>query len=118
MSKFKTALVLSTGLMLGSGHQAQANLTQKMLSPVIEYQCKQELKQSKTWKVATFLMSDASKEKMQSNVCQCVGKHAVDDVKATDVLKASISEDAKNQLVRQAVLNSVKGCVSEVISTP
>lgn len=94
---------------------AQSTFTQKILQPVIEYECKQELESSKTWKVATFLMSSEKQTKVEKNVCQCVGKHAMDDIKATDVLKASIGEDAKNSLIKQVVMNSVKGCVAEVL---
>jgi hypothetical protein len=114
MVKVATAIVL-TNLIALSFNSANATITQKLLKPVIESQCKQELATSKTWKVATILMSSSNQEKMQNNVCQCVGQHAMDDVKTTDVLKASISEEAKNTLIKQAVINSVKGCVAEVL---
>lgn len=94
---------------------AQSTFTQKLLQPVIEYECKQELESSKTWRVATFLMSSENQTKAENNVCQCVGKHAMDDMSAKDILKASLDESAKNTLIRKTVLNSVKGCVTEVL---
>lgn len=116
MSNNKTAiLIFSMSLMLGNMTHAQSTFTQKLLQPVIEYECKQELESSKTWKVAIFLMSSENQTKVEKNVCQCVGKHAMDDMSAKDVLKASLDETAKNKLIAQAVSNSLKSCVAEFI---
>lgn len=116
MSNSKTAiLIFSMSLIIGNMAHAQSTFTQKLLQPVIEYQCKQELESSKTWKVATFLMSTDNQSKVEKNVCQCVSKHAMDDMSAKDVLKASLDESAKNKLIAQAVSNSLKGCLAEFI---
>ena len=92
---------------------AEMSLTQKMLKPVIEYQCVAELKDSKIWTASTYFMLDANKSKLQSEVCGCIGEHALENVPAKTLLHATVSEDAKNQLVKQAMLNSLKGCMFE-----
>lgn len=95
--------------------QSDMSLTQKALKPVIAYQCGQELKESKIWKVSTYLMQDSNKAKLEHNVCNCVGEKALKDIPATTLLKATVSEEAKNQVARQAVANSLKGCVQELV---
>ncbi|MFV5491143.1 hypothetical protein [Acinetobacter sp. ASP199] len=92
---------------------ADISLTQKALKPVIVYQCGQELKDSTVWKVSTYLMQDANKAKLQHNVCDCVGEHALKDVPTSTLLKATVNEEVKNQLARQAVANSLKGCIAD-----
>jgi|SRR5690606_13205589 len=94
---------------------ADMNLAQKALKPVIAYQCGQELKQSKLWKVSTYLMQDNNKARLERNVCDCVGEKALSDVPTSTLLKATVNEEAKNQLARQAVANSLKGCAQELI---
>lgn len=100
-----------------STHSAHANvsITQKLLMPVVELKCKSELNDSKTWKVATFLMSSTKQEKLQKNICGCVSKHAMDDMTAKDVIKATISDEAKDKLVSEAVKNSLKGCATQFV---
>ena len=82
---------------------------------MIAYQCGQELKDFTVWKVSTYLMQEANKAKLEHNVCDCVGKHALKDVPTSTLLKATVNEEAKNQLARQAVANSLKGCVQELV---
>ncbi|ATO20080.1 hypothetical protein BS636_10635 [Acinetobacter sp. LoGeW2-3] len=114
MKKYIMALSVA-GLAFWTNSHADMSLTQKALKPVIAYQCGQELKDSKVWKVSTFLMQDANKAKLEHNVCNCVGEKALKDIPATTLLKATVNEEAKNQLARQAVANSLKGCVQELM---
>lgn len=92
---------------------AEMSLTQKMLKPVIEYQCVVELKDSKIWNASTYFMLDANKNKLQSEVCGCIGEYALENVPTKTLLQATVSEEAKNKLVKQVVLNSLKGCMFE-----
>lgn len=89
------------------------SMTQKLLKPVVEYQCAAELKDSKLWKASTYFMLDANKTKLQTETCACIGEHALENVPAKTLLQATISDDVKNQLVRQAMINSLKGCLLE-----
>ena len=103
-----------TGL-IGCDSHADVSVMQKALKPLIEYECEQELKASKVWKASTFLMQDSNKVQLEAKVCGCVGEHALKDVPAKTLLKTTVSEEAKNELTRQAVANSLKGCVAELI---
>ena len=95
--------------------QAETSLAQKALKPVIEYQCGQELKDSKLWKASTYFMQPKNKAALEADVCECVGEQALKDVPTTTLLKATISEEAKNALTRQAISNTLKGCIGEFI---
>ena len=44
---------------------ADTSMTQKALKPLIEYQCGQELKDSKVWKMGTYFMAEANKQHLQ-----------------------------------------------------
>ena len=96
-------------------HSASPSLTQKMLKPVIAYQCQQELNDSKLWTAASWLMTDAKKKTTQDSICACVSENALHDLGAKDVALALVNEDEKNRLVRKAVLNSLKGCAQTVL---
>lgn len=91
------------------------NLSQKLLKPIIAIQCASELEDSKLWKGAAFFMSAQQKKDNQKAICECVSEHAMDNMKATDLIKAALSESEKNKLVNQAVMNSIRGCVADVL---
>lgn len=113
--KRRLRLFLTCSIVLLTGQAcADSTLAQRALKPVIQYQCENELKQSKVWKVSTYLMSDLNKQKLQNEVCDCVSKNALNDIPAKDLVKATVSEEAKNELAKKAVLNSVKACVLEL----
>ena len=94
-----------------SAHATQQSAAVKMLKPVIERQCKTELKDSMVWKASTFLMTEGNKKQFEAEVCQCVGENALNDVTVTEMTQALVSENAKNQLIRKATVNSIKSCV-------
>ncbi|OTG72412.1 hypothetical protein B9T26_10340 [Acinetobacter sp. ANC 4169] len=92
-----------------------STLTQKMLKPVIEQSCKSELKDSKVWKTAAFFMNSEQQSTTQKQICGCVSDHALNDVSVKDLALASVNEAAKNSLIKQAVVNSVKGCAQDAL---
>lgn len=92
-----------------------STLTQKMLKPVIEQGCKSELNDSKVWQSAAFFMSSEQQTTVQKQICGCVGEHALQDISAKELAMASMSESAKNSLIKQAVVNSVKGCAQDAL---
>ena len=88
---------------------------QTMLQPVIEQQCQRELKSSKVWRTASLLLSEAKQKNAQQSICGCVGKNALKDVSNQDLVMASVNEDSKNKVIRQAVMNSLTNCAQEVL---
>lgn len=87
----------------------------KMLKPVIVQSCNNELKQSKFWQTAAFFMSTARQAGLEKEICKCVSEHALDHVATQDLLRASIDKSAKEHLIQQAVLSSIKGCAARVL---
>ena len=96
--------------------EKNVTLSQKMLTPVIEYQCSQELKSAKAWKAATFFMQAEQQKEIQKSVCQCVSKHALDDVASKDLMLAAVNETEKNKLIKKAVFNSIRGCAQQALN--
>ena len=119
MVKKRLCWVLVAGLVIGSMSVFATNqdhsLTQKMLKPVLEQSCKSELNDSKIWQSAALFMSSERQSSVQKQICGCVSDNALKDVSAKDLAMASFSEEAKNSLIKQAVLNSVKGCAQEAL---
>lgn len=111
---FKLAAVaVCSTLLLGCVGTAVS--PQKVLKPVVNYQCHQELQNSKLWKVTSFVIGQEKRQVWQNQACECVSENALKDVPAETLLKATVNEDAKNELIRQAIANSLKGCVAELI---
>lgn len=106
-------LVLCACVYPNIGYTKTESVAQKMLKPLIEKQCVDELQTSKVWQASSLLWSKAQQTKAQNRVCTCVGENALNDVSSKEVLMASVNEDVKNKLIRQAVLNSLKGCAQE-----
>ncbi|RKG50979.1 hypothetical protein D7V64_11925 [Acinetobacter cumulans] len=104
-------LLMSMFFSVTSVQAASQSMAVKMLKPVIERQCITELKDSNVWKASTFLMTDHNKKQFEAEVCQCVGDNALNDVTVNEITQALLSEEAKNQLIRKATLNSIKNCV-------
>ena len=108
--------VLTAGLSSAAMAEKSQSLSQKMLKPVIEYQCGQELNASKVWKGASMFMSAVQKKDNQTAICQCVSEHAMDDMTAKDLMTAAVSESEKNKLISKAVLNSLRGCAQQALN--
>lgn len=111
--RFKVAsfILLSFNLLAMTEVHANMTVTQKLLQPVIQYQCDIELNESKLWKVSTYLMTAPNKAQLQKEVCACVSINALNDISTQDLLKATLSEEAKNAVAKQAALNSVRACI-------
>ena len=108
------ALALGTW-MLSNQVNAATGVTQKVLQPMIQKQCQQELNQSKAWQVSVMFMAAAKKQKAQQSICHCVSEHAMDQVSAQELMAAGLSEDAKAKLTKRMVVNSVKGCAEDIL---
>lgn len=108
--------VLTVGFSSAAMAEKSQSISQKMLKPVIEYQCGQELNASKVWKGASMFMSAAQKKDNQTAICQCVSEHAMDEMTAKDLMIAAVSESEKNKLISKAVLNSLRGCVQQALN--
>ena len=113
-------LALMFGLAACSANQSdeqQKTISQKVLKPVIAHQCKSELVKSKLWKASTLFLSDDTQTQIKDQACECVSEHALDDVSTSTMLKATVSSTTKDELVRQAVMNSLSGCLQDTLKT-
>ena len=90
-------------------------LTQKLLKPVVVYQCGVELEETRLWKVSTALLGEEKKNQLQTQICGCVCENALKDIPATTLLHAVVDEQVKKQVVQQGVLNTLKGCVVDEV---
>ena len=115
--KFLTALTLLTILPItvACAETDSHTIRQKMLKPLIELQCQSELKSSKIWKAASIFWNDSEQKHAQQKICGCVGENALEDVSNKDLVIASVNEETKNKVIRQAVVSSLKGCAQEVL---
>ena len=116
-SIFASSITFLAAVLISSAASAdKSSLSQRMLKPVIEYQCSQELNSSKIWKGAALCMSAKQKKDSQAAICQCVSEHAMDDIGAKDLMTAAVNETEKNKLISKAVLNSMRGCAQQVLN--
>ena len=91
--------------------KTDTGLTQKLLKPVVVYQCGAELEATRLWKVSTALLGEEKKNQLQTKICGSMGDNALKDIPATLLLHAAVDEQVKKQVVQQGVLNTLKGCV-------
>lgn len=112
--------IFAVALLIGSvavfATNKNSTLTQKMLKPVVEQACKSELNDSKIWQSAALFMSVERQGSVQKQICGCVSDNALNDVSAKELVMASVNEAAKDSLIQQAVLNSVKGCAQAALN--
>ena len=113
--KLLTALMLILPITVACA-DSNKSMTQKMFKPLIELQCANELKSSKIWQASAFLWSSTQQNQAQEKICACVSDNALNDIPATELLKATVSESAKDSLVQKAVMNSLKGCAKEALN--
>ena len=112
----KMLSITVASLLLSMSASAAPSLTQKMLKPVIAYQCQQELQQSKIWRTASWLMTAEQKQSNQASICGCVSDNAMNEMGAKDLALALVNEAEKDKLVRKAVVNSLKGCIAAAVN--
>lgn len=121
VKKLLTLAVVMLGVLSGcnstdsNGHNT--TLSQKMLRPVIAHECQSELTKSKVWKASSLFLAAETQNQIKDQACTCVSQHALDDVATSQILKATVSETAKKELVRQAVVNSLSGCLQDTLQT-
>lgn len=96
--------------------QQHKTISQKMLRPVIAHECQSELVKSKVWKASSLFLSSDRQNQIKEQACTCVSEHALDDVSTGTMLKATVSKATKEELVRQAVLNSLSGCLQDTLT--
>lgn len=113
MLKMKSRVVLLALFFNVVSVHANANmtLTQRVLKPVIQYQCEQEVDQSNIWKMATYLMNADHKKQLKQDTCDCVSDHALKDIPAKELAKAVVDDKAKEEVIQKAMMNSLKSCV-------
>jgi hypothetical protein len=115
MSKFLKITVMGLASTFMWGCAARSVDPQTVLQPVVKYQCHQELKTSKVWKAMTLLVGETKQQEWQNQACECISENALKDVPTETLLKATVNEDTKNELIRQAIANSLKGCMAELV---
>ena len=111
----KSVVLFISSVLISACSNAEMTLTQRTLKPVIEYQCAKELKASKFWTASTYFMQDKNKAELEKDVCSCVGEHALKDIPASTLLKATLDEAVKSKITQQAIANSLTGCMSEFL---
>jgi len=109
----KKVLLVAVAMQLTACASTDQSMTQKVMKPLIKSQCASELNDSKLWKMTSLVLDASEKQRLQGEICECVGENALNDVPAKDVAHAMVDEDAKKVLVKQAVVNSLKACVLE-----
>ena len=107
-------LIIGVVIFAYTGNQKQSTV-QRILKPVIELQCGNELKASKLWQASALFLSTEQQNHVQEKICGCVSENALNHVPTQDLLMATVNENAKNTLVQQALINSLKGCVQEAL---
>lgn len=118
--KYRLILVsiftLNTGFLITGCTDANNDMSvaKKILKPVINSQCAQELDQSKVWNISTYLMTESNKQQFRKEVCECVAEHALTDIPSKDLLRSMIDENVKDQVIQKAVLNSAKACILQM----
>ena len=95
--------------------ESDRSLLRKALDKAVELKCQSELQQSAIFKGARFLMTEEAAENSKQQICACVGENALNDVQGTQILKATFNEEEKNQLVKQAIVNSLRHCTLGVL---
>lgn len=111
----KHLIVFVGAFLTCSSAMAGQTLAQKVLAPVIRYQCHEQLDGSRLWQASTFLLQLHKKQKLANQVCDCVAGNALNDIKTTDLAKVLVSEETKRQVSYQAVKNSLSICVPKLL---
>ena len=107
-------LIIGIVIFVYTGNQKQSTV-QRILKPWIALQCGNELKASKLWQASALFLTTDQQNHAQEKICECVSENALNDVPTQDLLIATVNENAKNKLVQQALINSLKGCVQGVL---
>ncbi len=115
LMQYRLSLALILALIGGCADaNSESSAVKKVLKPLINNQCSQELYQSKLWNVSTYLMTAQNKQQFRKDVCECVAEHALTDIPTKDLIRATIDDDVKNQVTQKAVLNSAKACILQM----
>lgn len=110
----KLILVLSACTVVFSGCSQSEEAAKNALKPLIAYQCDQEIQNTKIWKNSAWLLSEEKRNELKKQACDCVGENALNNVSAETILKATVDDKVKDELIQQAMVNALKACVLNV----
>ena len=92
-----------------------SNVGMAVFQSEVGRKCRSELTNNNYWKMASLAMNEQKRTDIQNNVCGCVSKRATESVSLVDLTTAAIDSNSRNQIVAQAVANTMQGCYREFV---
>lgn len=109
------ASTASTGIDPVTAIGTASNVGMAVFQTAVDQTCRAQLTNNQYYKLASVAMTEQQKAALQDNVCGCVSENAVNNVTIVDIATAATNATTRNQLVTQAVANTLQTCVSQVI---
>lgn len=101
-----TGTSTNAGTAIGTANEIGMNV----FKAAIDNQCRSQIEQQTSWRVASVAMTEAQQETVKSNVCGCVSEQAPQQVTIVELGNAAIDAKYRGKLVTRVVAKSLQTC--------
>lgn len=115
MSRQFLCFIIATAIFSGgcsTGNEtagAKEILTEKMITPLLDTQCRHTLNEWREWQLASLMMAKQRKQQWEDKICHCVSKNAPGQMSAAETVQM-INPTTRDQAIMQIALKTLNVC--------
>lgn len=93
----------------------QGGLSQAIVKPLLENECKGQLNNRQEWRVVSLILTEQKKAEIEQKICGCVSEEASQNITAENTV-GLINPNTRTQTAATMAAQSLGGCVKRFIT--
>ena len=115
MKKIVFLLPLLLTLTACATNGEQNGISQTIIKPLLENECKVQLNDRQEWKMVSLILTAQKKDEIEQKVCGCVSEEASQNMTAENTV-GLINPNTRTQTAATMAAQSLGGCVKRFIT--
>ena len=111
----KMAFLLPLLLAACATSDGQGGISQTVVKPLIENECKTQLNDRQEWKMVSLVLTAQKKAEIEQKVCGCVSEEASQNMTAENTV-GLINPNTRTQTAATMAAQSLGGCVKRFVT--
>lgn len=110
----KLGLLLPLLLTACAATDGQNTISQAVVKPLLENECKVQLNNRQEWKMVSLILSNEKKLEIEQKVCGCVSEEGVRNMTTENTI-GLVNPNTRAQTAATMATQSIGGCVKRFI---
>ncbi|MBR6026147.1 MAG: hypothetical protein IK065_00915 [Neisseriaceae bacterium] len=111
----KLVLLLPLLLAACANNDGQGSISQAVVKPLLENECKVQLNNRQEWRVVSMVLTNAKKLEIEQKVCGCVSEEGTKNMTAENTI-GLVNPNTRTQTAATMAAQSIGGCVKRFIT--